>query len=147
MGLGFARWFRYLRSDWFESGCLFIHKLLNMFQNPSGNCFQNRTPRVYHMNISRYFKAMFCSVRVVSVGYDIVTVDIELSGKGMKVVQNSQHFRIWYNVQTSQNSSGYGNDRYIPIPRYTYEFSTEIAKLSGKSMKVLQNSQNVSSRV
>jgi len=76
-----------------------------------------------------------------------VTEDTELSGKGMKVVQNSQHFRVWYNVQTSQNSSGYGNDRYIPIPGYTYEVSTEVAELSGKSMKVLQNSENVSGRV
>ena len=53
--------------------------------------------------------------------YEVSTEVTELSGKGMKVVQKSQKFRVGYGVvQKSQNSPGYG-----------YESRTEVTELFG----------------
>ena len=91
-----------------------------------------------------------------------VTELTELSGKGMKVLQNLQNDRVGIKLlQNSQTISGTGNTRVntpgiqkvngvfcgVRVLFVGYEGFTDLTELSGKGMKVLQSLKNCRVRV
>ena len=66
-------------------------------------------------------------------GYGSLTEFPEVSGTGMKVLQNFQEFRVlWHGVYRTHRSSGYG-----------YECRTELAGVPGTGINVRQNLQKL----
>ena len=74
----------------------------------------------YRVRVRKSYKTYrtVCTVRLRSEGYENHTKLTELSGKGMKIIQNSQNCRV------------------------RYENLTKLTELSGKGMKFIQNLQN-----
>ena len=82
-----------------------------------------------------------CSVGFVDSGhaYGSLTALPEFSGTGMKVLQNSQKFRVLWHGRTELTEVPGGYERCCTRTRVLWHGSTELTEVPGTGMNVLQN--------
>ena len=80
-------------------------------------------------------------------GYESLTELPEVSGTGMKVLQNFPKFRVLWHGRTELTELPGRYENAVPVPRVLWHGRTDLTEVPGTGMNVVQNSQKFFVRV